>query len=206
MELLHTGPEALPPLILAHGAGSPMDDPFLERLSALLAAREVHVVRFEFPYMAARRTGARRGPDREPVARATWREVIEALGGGPNVAIGGKSFGGRMASLVADEVSARALVCLGYPFHPAGKPTQLRTEHLLTLRTPTLVLQGERDALGSRTEVESYPLSASIRLQWLPDGDHSLRPRKASGFTQEQHLEHAADAIAAFLDSLALSS
>ena len=94
--------------------------------------------------------------------------------------IGGKSLGGRIASLVADETEVAGLVCLGYPFHPTGKPEQLRIEHLKSIHTTTLIVQGERDPFGNRQEVAGYKLSKHIRVHWLPDGDHSFKPRKAS--------------------------
>lgn len=187
-------------LALAHGAGAPMDDPFLEAFAAGLAGREVRVARFEFPYMTRRRASGRRTPpDREPVLLAAWREVVAALGGGARLALGGKSMGGRMASLVADEVGARALVCLGYPFHPPGRPAQLRTAHLAALRTRTLIVQGERDPFGGREEVAGYRLAPSIRVHWIADGDHALAPRRASGRTGAQNLAEAVDVVAAFL-------
>lgn len=203
--LLWTPPkgESCGTLILAHGAGAPMDSPFMDEMAARLAACGVAVVRFEFPYMALRRDeGQRRPPD--PLARllACWRaiyaQVRQRVTG--KLAIGGKSMGGRMASLVADELGADALVCLGYPFHPAGKPEKTRVEHLSALHTPTLILQGERDALGSRAEVENYHLSAAIRLEWLAAADHDLKPLKRSGYTQAQHLQHCAEAIQGFLN------
>lgn len=207
MNLLTDGPAgARPALILAHGAGAPMDSPFMQEIAARIAAAGVRVVRFEFPYMAARRTGTRRPPDREEILRRTWIEVIEALGGGTSVVIGGKSMGGRIASLVADEIGALGLVCLGYPFHPNGGPTRLRTAHLASLRTPALFVQGERDPFGSRAEVEGYALSSSIRIEWLPDGDHSFKPRKASGQTLEAHMRTAAAAVAAFMHERAAAT
>jgi predicted alpha/beta-hydrolase family hydrolase len=197
------GPLGATPIVLAHGAGAPMDDPFLEAIAGGLAARGMRVARFEFPYMAARRaTGARKGPDRSPVLLATWREAVAELGGGAALVIGGKSMGGRMASMVADVVGARGLVCLGYPFHPPGKPEQLRTAHLATLRTPTLIVQGTRDPFGMPDEVAGYALSPSIRVEWIADGDHSLVPRKASGRTRAQNLEAAIEAVAAFAAAL----
>jgi predicted alpha/beta-hydrolase family hydrolase len=108
-------------------------------------------------------------------------------------------MGGRMASLLADELGADALVCLGYPFYAVGKPQKPRTEHLSGLKTPTLIVQGERDALGSREAVEGYALSSSIEVLWLAAGDHDLKPLKASGFSHEQHLGAAAGAVAGFL-------
>jgi predicted alpha/beta-hydrolase family hydrolase len=188
-------------VVLAHGAGAPMDSPFLEHVAAGLAARGLRVVRFEFPYMHARRADRRPPPDREPVLLDRWRAVLAELGGRPPV-IGGKSLGGRMASLLADEVGARALVCLGYPFHPPGKPQRLRVAHLESLRTPTLVVQGTRDALGSREEVAGYRLSRSIRVHWVGDGDHSLKPRARSGRSERQNLDEAVDAVAQFVGGL----
>src|SRR5262249_29005090 len=99
-DLLIDGPDEDPTVILAHGAGAPMDSPFMNQVARGLAADGLRVARFEFPYMAARRTGARRGaPDREPVLRMSWLRVIERLGGGERVFIGGKSMGGRYATI-----------------------------------------------------------------------------------------------------------
>jgi predicted alpha/beta-hydrolase family hydrolase len=201
------GPTDGPTLVLAHGAGAPMDDPFLETVAAGLAARGLRVARFEFPYMARRRREGRRGaPDREPVLRATWRAVIDALGGGPRLVIGGKSLGGRMASGVADEVGARGLVCLGYPFHPPGRPERLRTAHLATLRTPTLIVQGTRDPFGRPEEVAGYALSPAIRLVWIEDGDHGFAPRRSSGRTRAETLARAVEAASDFVHALPASS
>src|SRR5688572_6424615 len=190
-------------LVLAHGAGAPMDSPFLDGLTAQLARDGVRVVRFEFPYMAARRRGERRPPDREPVPRQTWHAVVAALAaeGRPaaRLAIGGKSMGGRIASMVADELEVGAVVCLGYPFHPPKQPARLRTGHLAGLRTPTLIVQGERDPFGTRAEVAGYALSPAIELCWLADGDHSFVPRRSSGHDAAGHLAAAARAVAAFL-------
>ncbi len=203
-ELRFDGPARAKHLVaLTHGAGAPVDDAFLERITAGLVEHGVRVARFEFPYMAKRRVdGKRRGPDRQPVLLDTWRAAIDALGGGERVVIGGKSMGGRMASLVADEVGARGLVCLGYPFHPPGKPERLRTEHLEGLETPTLIVQGTRDPFGTPDEVKGYRLSRRIRVHWSEDGEHSLKPRKSSGRTLDQNLADAADAIAAFVTAL----
>ena len=115
-------------------------------------------------------------------------------------------MGGRVASTIADEIGARGLVCLGYPFHPPGKPDRLRTEHLAGLRTPALFVQGARDALGNRDEIETYALSPSIRFVFLEDGDHSFKPRVKSGLTHEAHLDAAAEAVAGFVSDLARPS
>ncbi|HTD51641.1 MAG TPA: alpha/beta family hydrolase [Thermoanaerobaculia bacterium] len=190
-------------VVLAHGAGAGMDSPFLNRFAKGLAARGVRVARFEFPYMRARRTEGKRGaPDRPPVLRETWLSVIDRLGGGSRLVIGGKSLGGRIASLVADEAGARGLLCLGYPFHPPGQPDRLRTKHLETLRTPALILQGTRDPFGSPEDVASYALSPAIEVRWIADGDHSFKPRARSGRTEAQNLEEAISAAADFCDNL----
>ncbi|WP_420826997.1 alpha/beta family hydrolase [Aquipseudomonas campi] len=189
-------------LILAHGAGAPMDSAFMQGMAELLAARGVSVLRFEFPYMAARRVdGGKRPPNPQAQLLECWRQMYAAVRtqvSGP-LAIGGKSMGGRMASLLADELQADALVCLGYPFHAVGKQDKPRVAHLAELRTPTLIVQGERDAMGNRQTVAGYTLAPSIQLHWLAAGDHDLKPLKASGFSHEQHLQAAADAVAAFL-------
>lgn len=189
-------------LILAHGAGAPMDSPFMQRMAELLAVHGVGVLRFEFPYMAQRRQGGGKRPPNPQAQllecwREVWREVRQQVAG--PLAIGGKSMGGRMASLLADELGADALVCLGYPFYAVGKPEKPRVVHLAELRTPTLIVQGERDALGDRLAVSGYALAPNIAIEWLAAADHDLKPLKASGFTHEQHLQHAAAAVAVFL-------
>ncbi|MDP2327537.1 MAG: alpha/beta fold hydrolase, partial [Dehalococcoidia bacterium] len=123
-------------LVLAHGAGAAMDTPFMDTIAAGVAAAGIRVVRFEFPYMAARRQGRRPPPDRPTVFQRTWHEVVAALGKPERLVIGGKSMGGRIASMVADDLGVAGLVCLGYPFHPLGRPDSLRVAHLEALRTP----------------------------------------------------------------------
>ena len=187
-------------LVLAHGAGAPMDSPFLRSVAGGVAARGIRVARFEFPYMRRKRAGGSGGaPDREPVLREAWLEAIADLPGRAAIAIGGKSLGGRIASLVADSAGVRALVCLGYPFHPPGQPARLRTKHLADLTTPTLIVQGTRDPFGGREEVSGYALSPAIRVFWIEDGDHSFKPRARSGRTEMQNLEDAITEVARFL-------
>jgi len=202
IDLLFDGPETGPVFALAHGAGAAMDSTWLKNLARDLGAEGIRVVRFEFPYMHARREGRRPPPDREPVLIATWRTVIAELGGAERLVIGGKSMGGRMASKVADEMGVRGLVCLGYPFHPPGQPEKTRTAHLADLRTPTLIVQGTRDTLGSREDVEGYTLSPQIRIVWLEDGDHSFKPRASSGRTERQNLTAAVAAVSEFIHGL----
>lgn len=186
-------------LILAHGAGAPMDSAFMHDFAERLAALGVGVLRFEFPYMAQRRIdGGRRPPNPQPKLLECWREVYAAVR--PQVAgrlaIGGKSMGGRMASVVADELQADALICLGYPFYAAGKPEKPRVAHLAELITPTLIIQGERDALGNRQAVEGYTLSRQVHVHWLPTANHDLKPLKAAGVSYDACLQDAAEQVA----------
>ena len=205
---LFTGPDdAAVTLLLAHGSGAPMDSPSMNAAAAALSAEGLRVARFEFPYMAARRTeGSRRPPPKAETLNPEFRAAVAALQAKGPLVIGGKSMGGRVASLLADRAHAEglvaALVCLGYPFHPTGKPEQLRTEHLARLACPALIVQGERDPFGNRDEVAGYTLSPAIALHWAADGDHDLGPRGASGFTRRGNLTAAADAIAAFAASV----
>ena len=176
-----------------------MDSPFMNTIALGLAKRGNRVIRFEFPYMrASRGEGKRRFPDSAAVLAKHWQEVISSLKSKSTLIIGGKSLGGRIASLVADEAEVAGLVCLGYPFHPPGRPDKTRTEHLKTLMTPTLIIQGERDAFGDKSEVNNYNLSDSIHVEWLRDGDHSLKPRKKSGSTEAQNLGRAVHLISEF--------
>ncbi len=176
-----------------------MRSDFMQRMAEELAARGIRVVRFEFPYMQAKSAGGRAGaPDRAPVLLQTWKDVLRQVSG-TRLVIGGKSMGGRIASMIADDVSAAGLVCLGYPFHPPKQPEKLRTAHLANLRTPTLIVQGTRDTFGTRDEVGAYTLSAQIELLWIEDGDHSLVPRKRGGHDPERAQSEAIAAVAEFV-------
>jgi hypothetical protein len=166
-------------------------------------------VRFEFPYMAGRRVdGKKRPPDRAPVLIETWRAVIGHLSPAPLV-IGGKSMGGRIASMVARTLEdegqpVRGLICLGYPFYPPGKPEKAteRRAHLTTLKTPTLIVQGTRDTFGGYEQIAALAFSPMVRVKWLEDGDHGFKPRKASGRNETQNWAEALDAMDAFVRAL----
>jgi predicted alpha/beta-hydrolase family hydrolase len=202
-EFLFDGPAGAPLTIaLAHGAGAPMDSPSMAAFAEGLAERGYRVARFEFPYMTERRrSGRKRPPDRANVLLDTWRAVIAELGP-ERLVIGGKSLGGRTASMIADETGVCGLVCLGYPFHPPGRPQTPRTDHLRHLRTPTLILQGARDPFGPPDEVRGYALSPAIRVHWLEDGDHGFKPRKASGRSERQNWDEGIEAFADFVADL----
>ncbi|TCN29376.1 alpha/beta family hydrolase [Sinorhizobium americanum] len=200
-KFLFDGPEDAPvTILLAHGAGAPMDSASLTATAKELAAAGFRIARFEFGYMAARRSGARKPPPRAETLNPEYRAAVADLGAKGTLVIGGKSMGGRVASMVADELHAEGkvagLICLGYPFHPPAKPEQLRTRHLAELQTPTLICQGTRDEFGTREEVQGYTLSDQIEFLWLEDGDHDLKPRKSiSGFSAADHLKTLADAV-----------
>jgi len=198
-------------LLLAHGSGAPMDSPFMDDIAAHLSGVGISVQRFEFPYMSQRRTGgSKRPPPRADKLCAFYMEAIAqvraTLGVSDVLFIGGKSLGGRVASMVADAARAdglaQGLVCLGYPFHPPKKPDTLRTAHLADIECPTLICQGTRDPLGTYEEVATYALSDAIHVEWIGDGDHDLKPRKRSSFTHEQNMQDVADAIAKFAATL----
>jgi len=178
----------------------------MEALAAELAAAGVAIARFEFAYMAARRDGGpRRPPPPLPALCDEYRALVASLAAveGQRLYIGGKSMGGRVASMIADELYATrtisGLVAVGYPFHPPGKPESLRVAHLKELACPALIIQGTRDLLGNPELIPGLHLSRTIGFAWMPDGDHDLKPRQKSGFTQAEHIAAAAREIAQFL-------
>ena len=202
-------PVAYATLLLAHGAGAPMDSANMTAATAALSDAGLAVARFEFGYMAARRSdGGRRPPPRAERLNPEYRAAVDALGARSPLIIGGMSMGGRVASMIADELFAAGqiagLLCLGYPFHPPARPHALRTAHLEGLQTPALIVQGTRDMLGNHDEVIAYELSGAIEILWLEDGDHSLKPRKKiSGFTAADHLNTMAKTVVSWIDRIA---
>jgi predicted alpha/beta-hydrolase family hydrolase len=203
-QFLFDGPEdARITLLLAHGAGAPMDSASMTATAKALAAAGLRVARFEFGYMAARRTKAgRKPPPRAETVMPEFVAAVDDLGPTPGpLFIGGKSMGGRVASMVADPLFAAqriaGLVCLGYPFHPPGKPTQLRTAHLKTLAAPALIVHGTRDEFGSPEEIATYDLARGIELSFVEDGDHDLKPRKSvTGLSGAEALQRIAETVA----------
>jgi predicted alpha/beta-hydrolase family hydrolase len=203
-DFLFDGPEnAAATILLAHGAGAPMDSAAMTATARALAAAGCRVARFEFGYMAARRSGRRKPPPRAESVQPEYTAAIDALKAKGKLIIGGKSMGGRVASMIADKMleagKIAGLLCLGYPFHPPEKPQQLRTAHLAGLKAPTLIVQGTRDPFGTPGEVAGYTLSKAIEILWLEDGDHDLKPRKSiSGFSATDHLKTLADRVTAW--------
>lgn len=209
IDFLFDGPEdAGTTILLAHGAGGAMDSKSMDAAAQALASVGFRVARFEFGYMADRRkTGSRRPPPRAEKLNGEYIAAVEQLGRQGSLVIGGKSMGGRVASMVAEELHSKGMIagllCLGYPFHPPGKPENLRTAHLTSLQTPTLICQGTRDEFGTKDEVEGYDLFSKIDILWLDDGDHDLKPRKSvSGFSTADHLGTMARTVARWTENL----
>lgn len=189
-----------PVFIFAHGAGAGMDHAFMQAVTAGLVDKGIQVVRFNFPYMVKRvEDGKKRPPDRAPKLLEAFQAVIQDVAKGQPVVIGGKSMGGRMASLLADDTLVAGVACLGFPFHPPGKPENYKGAHLAKLSKPCLILQGERDTFGQRAEFNEFALAESVNVTFIPDGDHSFKPRKASGHTEFGNIALAVDALAAFI-------
>lgn len=170
-------------LVLAHGAGAGQQSPFMINAARGLAGRGISTATFDFDYIAH----GRRAPDKAPVCEARWRAVIDearrAFPGLP-LFIGGKSFGGRMASHVAAQGGAgdlAGLVFLGYPLHPPGKPQQRRDAHLPSIAEPILFVQGSRDTFGTAPEIrELLPRLQRATIHEVADGDHGFKvPRRA---------------------------
>lgn len=209
-QFLFDGPDdARVTILLAHGAGAPMDSQSMSAVAAAFAAAGLRVARFEFAYMTARRTGdGRKPPPKAERLLPEYMAAVDDLGAtNGRLIIGGKSMGGRVASMVADKLfeagRIAGFLCLGYPFHPPAKPDQLRTAHLADLRCPTLICQGTRDQFGTRDEVANYDLSQAIDVLWLEDGDHDLKPRKSvSGFTPAEHLKTMTEAVVEWIGRL----
>ena len=206
MNLQINGPDDGLCYVFAHGAGADKDSAFMQQVSAGLAQQGIRVVRFNFPYMDKRlQDGKKRPPDRAPKLIDAYIDVIAQLD--CPVVIGGKSMGGRMASLLVNDERAqnldiKGITCLGFPFHAPGKEPGERIDHLLAMPKPMLIVQGTRDAMGTQQEVAGYQLSSNIEFKWLEDGNHDLKPRVKSGLTHEQHIESAITAVAEFVKKL----
>jgi predicted alpha/beta-hydrolase family hydrolase len=193
-------------LILGHGAGANQLHPFMCLFASGMAERGFDTLTFNFVYMEQRR-GA---PDPKAKLESCYRQVIETAGKhqklkGNRLAIGGKSMGGRIASQVAaqpesaDEVAA--LIFLGYPLHPPGRPDKLRDAHLPDIKAPMLFVQGSRDAFGTpeelRATIKQHHLHATLHV--VEGGDHSLKVPKSLGIPQEQIYQTTMDEIASWV-------
>ena len=207
-------------IILAHGAGANMHHEFMVTMAAKLVAQGYQVYRFNFLYTQANmQDGKRRPPDRAPKLLAYFEQVLLDVQNKielgqitcKKIILMGKSMGGRMSAILtsnshsfeqprtqecADKIAG--IVCLGYPFIPlkGGEP---RLEPIQNNVTPILIVQGERDKFGHKQQVPTWGLADHIELSWIGDGDHSLSPRKSSGYTLEGNLNHAVNCISQFI-------
>src|SRR5438477_3330633 len=206
--LLDRPPQTRACFVFAHGAGAGMTHPSMEAVSAGLGERGVATLRYQFPYMEK---GSKR-PDPPAIAQAAVRAAVAEAGRrctGLLLVAGGKSFGGRMTSqaqAIAPLAGVRGLAFLGFPLHPAGKPSHDRGDHLFDVRIPMLFLQGTRDALAELAELE--PLCAALAplasLKLFQDADHSFHVPARSGRTDNQIRSDMLDAFAAWTDALRL--
>ena len=196
--------------ILAHGAGAPMDSTFMTRMSSALVAQGIHVVRFEFAYMAQRRTGgSKRPPPKMPILVDEFARVCAEVLSMPDISelplyIGGKSMGCRVATLLGASMllpsDIQGVICFGYPFHPVKQPEKTRIDHLPAVSVPLVVVQGTRDALGNPDDTQQYTLPPHLQMDWLATADHDFVPLKRSGTTQAQCIEQAARIASDFID------
>lgn len=193
--------------IFAHGAGADSQSDFMQQMSELIGAADIEVIRFNFPYMDKRLLDSkRRPPDRADKLLICFQQQVEQVTAnmqkGDRLFIGGKSMGGRMASLLMAQKSDLAItggIGFGFPFHAVGKEPKDRLDHFSEQTKPFLFLQGERDTMGNKEEVAGYNLPTKAQVVWLADGNHDLKPRVKSGFTHQQHIEAAAHAAIEFM-------
>ena len=189
-------------ILLAHGAGAGHLSDFMRQFAAMLVSERLQVWAIDFPYMQQMSEETRRRPP-PPVKKtldhfAAWYDLLAPFSSSP-LWVGGKSMGGRVASLFASRHSCAGVIVAGYPFHPPKKPDSLRTDHFPDIATPMLILQGERDPFGTREEVAAYDLPDALHIHWLTDGDHDFKPRRRSGVNQQVLIDEAAIVAASFV-------
>ncbi|WP_372626097.1 alpha/beta family hydrolase [Arsukibacterium sp.] len=200
-----TNPKAC--LILAHGAGAACDSPYMIALAEALGAHNIKAQRFNFRYMQQSiESGRKRPPEKMTLLQQDFLEQINIVNSGTPLFIGGKSMGGRVASMLnlSEVPKVRAIFAFGYPFHPPGK-NSWRTEHFARLTAPLYIIQGERDPFGKRTELAglSWP---DVRIHWLATADHDFKPTKASKLQQQQLIYQAAAYCNGVIDEILLAS
>lgn len=199
-------------LLLAHGAGAGNRHEFMDEFSNKLAKKGIEVVSFNFPYMQiCYETGKKRPPNANKQLIAHFVKEIEETSQDLPLFIAGKSMGGRVSTqVIASSTDTKVTGCivLGYPFIPPGKPEKLeeRVKHFPEVTKPVLVLQGERDTFGGTKLLSELSLPEEFQLTWVVSGDHSFKPLKSSGLTQDENLEFAAIQTANFIDRVLLGA
>lgn len=198
-------------VLFAHGAGAGMDHPFMSKVAEGLANHGIEVVRFNFPYMIKRQEdGKKRPPDRQPKLLNAFAEQVSTLTDDLPLFIAGKSMGGRMSTLLMagqlvepvegfQPEKIHGLMCLGYPFHAPAKKEQWRADHFAEVPCPCVIIQGERDTFGTKEEMAAHDFPVNFQQVFLVDGDHSFKPRKSSGVTEEENIDGAIEAMAEFI-------
>lgn len=195
-------------LLLCHGAGAGCDSAFMQQLAAALQQQQIDVALFEFAYMQRKRElGKPVPPPKIASLLPELAAAIKAQGDYLPLFIGGKSMGGRVASLLAvmpepAVESVRAVFAYGYPFHPPCK-AQWRTGHFSELSRPLIIMQGERDPFGNYAELSAL-ISAwpGVILHWLKTADHDFQPLKSSGLSQRQLITQAAEFTRGSIDAI----
>jgi hypothetical protein len=191
---------AIATFVCAHGAGGNMHDRGMQAVAKELRGRGLDVVRFNFPY-ADKKSGR---PDPMPVLQERIRAVVAQVDA-ERVIVGGRSMGGRAASMLAAEgFDVDGLLLLAYPLHPAGRPEQLRDAHLPRIRIPTLCLNGTRDALCRRDLMDAVRVGSNFDMHWIEGADHSFHVLKSSGRTDAQVMTEIGEATAAWLKTAGL--
>ncbi|BDX06456.1 alpha/beta family hydrolase [Planctobacterium marinum] len=189
-------------IVLAHGAGQGMESDFMQECKRLFEINAIKCTLFNFDYMAiAEETGKRRPPDRLPKLIQCFEAQLPHDKDLP-LFVGGKSMGGRVATHILQDSDAIAAICLGYPFHPPGKPEKTRTEHLSQIKKSILVLQGERDPFGKPAEICGYELPGNIQVEYVKDGEHSFKTTKASGLSWQDNMQQAITGAVRFIDKV----
>ena len=192
--------------IFAHGAGAPSTSDWMNTVSEMIINRSekrINVIRFNFPYMEKRiRENKKYPPNRMPKLLEEWYRQINLIDSDQVIFIGGKSMGGRASTLLNFtelENKVRGIITYGFPFHSPGKEPGDRILHLKDLNIACLINQGERDPMGTKDEIKNYNLSKKIKINYLPDGNHDLKPRVKSGITLDQNLIRAVDCSIDFM-------
>lgn len=192
-------------ILFAHGAGAAMNSEFMTQMATELAVKGYNVLRFNFPYMQiSMKDGGKRPPDRAPKLLNCFEYYLNLAQQDKKftrIIVMGKSMGGRIAAILAETQAVDGVICLGYPFLPPKK-LQPRLAPLQKSNAPVLVLQGERDRFGNKTQVLTWSLGKNTHVQWITDGDHSFAPRKSSRRTNHENISAASFFCDEFLKNI----
>jgi len=200
--LIDGNKEAKTLLILAHGAGSPMDSVFMNTIVKSIIERDILVIRFEFPYMSKRRLEKNSFPDKVPILCCFYKDIyykIKKMFPKKNIWIGGKSMGGRVSVIISNEIDVAGVIVLGYPFHAINNKDKLRLDCLQSKGPSILIIQGTRDKFGSFNEVKKYDLDKKNSIFWIKDGDHSFNTLKRSKNNSEDSMKDACFQVCNFI-------